>query len=73
MERILLEIREGKTTVPFESPHRLCKLLIKLKEFCGNEREIQVSRELTKKYEEHLNSNINDVLSILKQRKLLAK
>ena len=49
-EKILLKICESeKTTVLFESPHRLNRLLEELKEFCGGEREIQISRELTKK------------------------
>ena len=62
-EEILFEITERqKTTVLFESPHRLCKLLKELKIFCGGEREIQVSREITKKYEEHFNAHLNDVL-----------
>ena len=63
-EKILLEISQNKkTTVIFESPHRLKKLLKELYEFCGGEREIEVSRELTKKFEEHIGSNINDAIS----------
>ena len=74
MERILLEIsRREKTTVLFESPHRLCKLLIKLKEFCGDGREVQVSRELTKKYEEHFNSNVNDVLKYFETKEIVGE
>ena len=54
-KRILLEISNNeKTTILFESPQRLIKLLRELKEFCGGEREIQVSREITKKFEEHI-------------------
>ena len=44
-------------------PHRLKKLLVELKEYCGGDREIQVSRELTKKFEEHIGNNINDVIN----------
>ena len=74
IERILLEIsRREKTTVLFESPHRLFKLLIKLKEFCGGAREIQVSRELTKKYEEHFNSNVNDVLKYFETKEIVGE
>ena len=62
-EEILFDIsKRQKTTILFESPHRLCKLLKELKDFCGGEREIQVSREITKKYEEHFNAHLNDVL-----------
>ena len=63
-EKILTEIsRNEKTTILFESPHRLKKLLIKLKEYCGGEREIIVSRELTKKFEENIGKNIEEVIS----------
>ena len=63
-EKILTEIsRNEKTTILFESPQRLKKLLIKLKEYCGGEREIIVSRELTKKFEENIGKNIEEVIS----------
>ena len=40
-EKILLEISKNeKTTVIYESPHRLMKLLFQLKEYCGGEREV---------------------------------
>ena len=62
-EEILLEIsRNEKTTIIFESPHRLIKLLHELKTYCGGEREIQVSRELTKQFEEHIGNNISEVI-----------
>ena len=62
-EKILIEIsRNEKTTIIFESPHRLIKLLHELKTYCGGEREIQVSRELTKQFEEHIGNNINEVI-----------
>ncbi len=63
-EKILTEISKNeKTTILFESPHRLKKLLIKLKEYCGGQREIIVSRELTKKFEENIGKNIEEVIS----------
>ena len=62
-EKVLSEINNNqKTTILFESPHRIIKLLKELKKFCGGEREIQVSRELTKRFEEHIGNNINQVL-----------
>ena len=40
-EKILLEISKNeKTTVLFEAPHRLMRLLKELSEFCGSDREI---------------------------------
>ena len=68
-EKILLEIsRNEKTTILFESPHRINKLLNELKEYCGGEREIQVSRELTKKFEENIVSNIDKVINTFKDK-----
>ena len=68
-EKILLEISANdKTTILFESPHRLKNLLIQLREICGGEREIIVSRELTKKYEENIGNNIDEVISYFNNR-----
>ena len=73
-EKILTEISQNvKTTVVFESPHRLNKLLSELKEHCGGQREINVSRELTKKFEEHINNTIDKVIEILKGREVLGE
>ena len=73
-EKILFEIsKSNKTVIIFESPHRLVKLLQELKEFCGNEREIQVSRELTKKFEEHISDRIDKVLEIFKEKEVLGE
>ena len=73
-EEILLEInKRQKTTVLFESPRRLCKLLKELKDFCGGEREIQVSREITKKYEEHFNAKLNDVLDYFENKDVVGE
>ena len=68
-EEILLEIsKREKTTVLFESPHRLLKLLNELKDFCGGEREIQVSREITKKYEEHFYFSVNEIIEYFERK-----
>ena len=67
-EKILLEISKNiKTTVLFESPHRLKKLLIELRDFCGDSRKISIGRELTKKYEQHVGDNIKEAISYFKQ------
>ena len=73
-KRILLEISNNeKTTILFESPQRLIKLLRELKEFCGGEREIQVSREITKKFEEHIGNNINEVLEFFEGKIIIGE
>ena len=70
-EKILQEISiNEKTTIVYESPHRLKKLLRELFEFCGGEREIEVARELTKKYEEHIGSNITSVIDFFQEKEV---
>ena len=73
-DKILLEIsKSDKTIIIYESPHRLVKLLKELKEFCGSEREIQVFRELTKKFEEHIGDRIDNVIERLRKKEILGE
>ena len=73
-ENLLYEIsKNDKTTILFESPNRLKKLLIELRDYCGGKREIQVFRELTKKFEEHIGDNIDDVIKYLDNREVLGE
>ena len=73
-EKILLQISKNeKTTLIYESPRRLKKLLKELLEFCGGDREIMVARELTKKFEEHVGNNINDVMDFFKQKDVIGE
>jgi len=73
-EKSILEISKStKTTILYESPHRLIKLLNELKEFCGKDRELQVSRELTKRYEENIRSNIGEILKYFESREIIGE
>ncbi len=73
-EKILSEISKNeKTTILFESPHRLHKLLNELKDFLGGQREIFVSRELTKKFEEQIKNNIDSLLEVFKGKEILGE
>jgi len=73
-EKILLEISKNeKTTIIYESPKRLSKLLKELLEFCGGDREIMVARELTKKFEEHVGHNINDVIEFFRDKVIIGE
>ena len=68
-EKILSEISKNeKTTIIFESPHRLKNLLGELLEYCGGDREIVISRELTKKFEEHLGNDIKSVIRAFEEK-----
>ena len=73
-KKILQEIYNNeKTTILFESPQRLKKLLLELKECFGGEREIQVSRELTKKFEENVRKDIDGVIDYFKDKEVLGE
>ena len=70
--KILHEIcKNEKTTIIYESPHRLKKLLKELSIFCGGDREIMVARELTKKFEQHIGNKIDDVIDFFKDKEVI--
>ena len=52
---------EPRTTVLYESPHRIVKLLGELVEHCGPERRASVSRELSKKFEETRRGTVEEL------------
>ena len=73
-EKILFEISKNeKTTIVYESPHRLKKLLRELLDFCGGEREIVIARELTKKFEEHVGNKINSTIDFFKDKEVIGE
>ena len=73
-EKTLIEISENqKTTILYESPHRINRLLKELKEFCGGTREIQIARELTKKFEEIIGPDIDTVISLFRTKEIIGE
>ena len=73
-EKILFEISKNeKTTLVYESPHRLKKLLKELSEFCGGNREIVVARELTKKFEEHIGNDVDSVIKFFEGKDVIGE
>ena len=73
-EKILFEISKNeKTTIVYESPHRLKKFLRELLDFCGGEREILVARELTKKFEEHVVNRIDRTIDFFKDKEVIGE
>ena len=50
------------TTILYESPFRLLKTLQQLSEVCGFERQVCVSRELTKIHEENVHGTLAEVI-----------
>ena len=70
----LLEIaKEKKTTIIYEAPHRLIRLLEELKEVCGENRLLQVARELTKIHEQQIGKTIGEVLIYFLKNKPLGE
>ena len=53
---------ETRTMIFYESPYRLVKALEQFKEFFGPERNISISRELTKLYEENFRGTVAEAL-----------
>ncbi len=57
------------TSILYESPHRLIKTLEDLLEVCGD-RQVVVTRELTKAFEEAIRGRISEVINTLKDRRI---
>lgn len=60
--RLKLLSEETRTIILYESPYRLIKTLDQVVEFFGGDREVSVSRELTKFYEENRRGTAQDIL-----------
>lgn len=53
---------ENRTIILYESPHKLLKTLTQMVSFFGGERQISISRELTKLYEETKRGSVVELL-----------
>ena len=72
--KVISEISDNeKTTIIFESPRRLKDSLKELKQYCGSDREITVSRELTKKFEENIGDKIYKVMEYFENKEILGE
>jgi len=60
--RLTMLAEETRTMIFYESPHKLLKTLTQFMEYFGEERQISVSRELTKLYEETVRGTISEVI-----------
>ena len=54
---------EERTTVLYESPHRLMKALEQMVEFIGADRQVMVARELSKMHEQMVRGTATEVLA----------
>lgn len=61
--RLKLLAEEERTMVFYESPHRVLKTLRHFAEFIGQDRQVSVSREITKRFEETIRGTISEVLA----------
>lgn len=61
---------EDRTVILYESPHRLVKALQQMIEFFGASRQVSVSRELTKVFEETVTGTIEEVLHHFQQKEV---
>ena len=61
-KRLMQLADESRTMIFYESPFRVVKTLAQFAEVFGPEREVSVSRELTKKFEQTLRGTIQEVM-----------
>ena len=61
---------EERTMVIYESPYRLVKLLEELKEVLGEERQVSVSREISKLHAETARGSLAEVLAHFSQKEV---
>ncbi|OPJ55045.1 16S rRNA (cytidine(1402)-2'-O)-methyltransferase [Alkalithermobacter paradoxus] len=61
---------EDKTLIFYESPHRLTKMLEDMMNIFGEDRKVSICRELTKRYEEYIRTNLKEAVSIFKDREI---
>jgi 16S rRNA (cytidine1402-2'-O)-methyltransferase len=61
--RLKLLSEETRTIIFYESPHRLLKTLKQFVEYFGGERQVSVSRELTKIHEENIRGTVIELIN----------
>jgi 16S rRNA (cytidine1402-2'-O)-methyltransferase len=61
--RLKFLAEETRTMIFYESPHKLLKTLANFVEYFGEDRQISVSRELTKLFEETKRGSVKEVLA----------
>ena len=59
---------EERTMVVYESPYRLVRLLEELREVLGEERQVSVSREISKLHAETARGTVAEVLAHFKEK-----
>ncbi|WBL25788.1 16S rRNA (cytidine(1402)-2'-O)-methyltransferase [Zunongwangia sp. HGR-M22] len=60
--RLKILAEESRTMIFYESPHKLIKTLTHFSEYFGGDRQVSVSREITKLHEETIRGTAEEVL-----------
>ncbi len=66
--RLLFLAEMENTIILYESPHRLIKALKQFTEYFGEDRQVSVSREISKLHEETVRGSLKDVIEVYEQR-----
>jgi 16S rRNA (cytidine1402-2'-O)-methyltransferase len=61
-------VNEERTMIFYESPHRLVKALQQFSDYFGSDRQVSVSRELTKIYEENIRGSLTEVIAYFSEK-----
>jgi len=61
--RLKILAEEDRTVIFYESPHKLIKTLTQFAEYFGEDRQVSVSREITKMHEETIRGTATEVLA----------
>jgi len=67
--RLIFLAEEERTMIFYESPHRIIKTLKQFSEYFGEERQVSVSREISKMFEETKRGNLIEVLQYFEEKK----
>lgn len=68
-KRLKALAEEDRTIIFYESPYKLLKTLQQLSEHFGADRQVSISREISKLYEETVRGSITEVIAYFEQKK----
>jgi 16S rRNA (cytidine1402-2'-O)-methyltransferase len=66
--RLQLLAEESRSMIFYESPYRVVKTLQQFAEFMGADRQVSVSREISKKFEETIRGTVAEVLAHFEEK-----
>ena len=67
--KIMSLVDEKRTTIFYESPHRILKTLKMINDILGEDKIVAIGRELTKKFEENITGPVSDVINHFEKNK----